>query len=334
MAAPDFSAAWPLYAKWAGLRRAGHVARSSEYTLRALAAAQAVGEPDCLIVALLQVTSAADRLVAADAATHDSRRAGLLRAPFETLFAAAATLQRRKAAGTLLAGACRPAEEAWYEQASVLMTTTWGGCEPEDVAADAADVAPLVGYELFLRTANLMLSVTDRVRLGQLLATPQQLRFALMYAADAVDVMAQPRIHEELVLPCEGQLAGNVKAFLTKTEPLLRLDEVGTRRLMECWDRLERSGVPQRRGFASAFDTSMRDQRIEHNAAAVASAAPGLRTCALATCGAREQHPAHFKSCAACRVPVYCCKEHQSEDWPSHKAACKAARKQAAERAG
>ncbi len=76
------------------------------------------------------------------------------------------------------------------------------------------------------------------------------------------------------------------------------------------------------------------DRQIDERrtAVAAAAAAPGLRTCALATCDAREQHPKHFKSCAACRIPAYCCKEHQSEDWPSHKAACKAARKAAAEK--
>jgi hypothetical protein len=41
-------------------------------------------------------------------------------------------------------------------------------------------------------------------------------------------------------------------------------------------------------------------------------------------------HPAQFKLCAACTTVVYCCKAHQAEDWPSHKAACKAARKAAA----
>jgi hypothetical protein len=62
-----------------------------------------------------------------------------------------------------------------------------------------------------------------------------------------------------------------------------------------------------------------------------------LRTCALPGCGAKEAHPAHFKSCAACRGVVYCSKEHQMVDWRrSHKAACKAARKKtnAEEQAG
>ena len=40
-------------------------------------------------------------------------------------------------------------------------------------------------------------------------------------------------------------------------------------------------------------------------------------------------HPAHFKSCAACRTVVCCCREHQVAGWPGHKKACKAARKAA-----
>jgi hypothetical protein len=62
-------------------------------------------------------------------------------------------------------------------------------------------------------------------------------------------------------------------------------------------------------------------------AVADSAAAPGLRCCALASCGAKEAHTRHFKSCAACRGVAYCCHAHHAEDWPSHKAACKAARK-------
>ena len=68
--------------------------------------------------------------------------------------------------------------------------------------------------------------------------------------------------------------------------------------------------------------------------AAAAAAAPGLRSCALAGCGARERHPSHFKACAACRAVVYCSKEHQVQDWSAHKAACKAARKDASDSGG
>jgi hypothetical protein len=65
-------------------------------------------------------------------------------------------------------------------------------------------------------------------------------------------------------------------------------------------------------------------------AADAAAADPGLRRCGLVSCGAREAHPNHFKTCAACKRIAYCSKEHQTEHWPSHKTACKAARKKAA----
>ena len=58
-----------------------------------------------------------------------------------------------------------------------------------------------------------------------------------------------------------------------------------------------------------------------------AGASPWLRTCALQSCTAREERPHHFKKCAECRFPVYCCKKHQVDHWPAHKAACKAVRK-------
>jgi hypothetical protein len=85
----------------------------------------------------------------------------------------------------------------------------------------------------------------------------------------------------------------------------------------------------QRRGGITAEKAAdaVRFSIAARRAADAAAAAPGLRSCGLASCGAREAHPNHFKSCAACRIPVYCCKEHQTEHWPDHKAACKAARK-------
>lgn len=58
-----------------------------------------------------------------------------------------------------------------------------------------------------------------------------------------------------------------------------------------------------------------------------ASVAAELRCCALPSCSAREERARHFKRCAACRTVVYCGTDHHQEHWPSHKAACKAARK-------
>jgi hypothetical protein len=52
-----------------------------------------------------------------------------------------------------------------------------------------------------------------------------------------------------------------------------------------------------------------------------------LRTCGRTACGAVEVRAGQFKLCGACRGAVYCGADCQTADWPSHKAACKAARK-------
>ncbi len=99
-------------------------------------------------------------------------------------------------------------------------------------------------------------------------------------------------------------------------------------RILAAWRRLQSSGVLQRRGILQAVSSVMAySTRVAANAAAVA--ARGLHFCALPTCGAQEVHASHFKRCSACLSVVYCCKEHQVQDWPAHKAACRAARKAA-----
>jgi hypothetical protein len=47
-------------------------------------------------------------------------------------------------------------------------------------------------------------------------------------------------------------------------------------------------------------------------------------------CGAREAHPAHFKSWGACSAAANCSRECQAADWLMSKAACKTACKAAA----
>jgi hypothetical protein len=100
-------------------------------------------------------------------------------------------------------------------------------------------------------------------------------------------------------------------------------------RVLAAWRRLQSSGVLQRRGILQSM--SFNDAFETHAAAtAVATAAArGLHFCALQTCGAQEVHASQFKRCSACSGVLYCCKEHQVQDWPAHKAACRAARKAA-----
>ena len=96
------------------------------------------------------------------------------------------------------------------------------------------------------------------------------------------------------------------------------------------WERLQRSGVLQARCIETGIAALAPLQQEIQAALQRSLTAPGLRSCELDGCGAREAHPAHFKSCAACRTVAYCSKEHQVAGWPAHKKACKAARKAAA----
>ena len=120
---------------------------------------------------------------------------------------------------------------------------------------------------------------------------------------------------------CRGYQLGSAVAFAAKSG----LDAHLTPQLLAgAWERLQRSGVLEARHIVepdlnvpSALLTTLQNSLN----------APGLRTCALDGCGAREAHPEHFKRCAACRAVVYCSKECQAADWPAHKKACKAARK-------
>ena len=104
--------------------------------------------------------------------------------------------------------------------------------------------------------------------------------------------------------------------------------------LATAWERLQASGVLAARGIDEEIQVSTANKAAQLAKVYADNAARGLRRCAAAICGATEVRAGAFKHCAACKGPVYCCKEHQVADWPSHKAACKAARKAAATSGG
>jgi hypothetical protein len=115
MAAVDVSRVVALTNKAVTLESRGHCARAAEVYAAAVAAAQALQQPDCVIMSHLQALHANALLGHAHmVGVPEARRVESARSTFrELLPPAMASLQRRMAAGTLLAGACRPYEVAW-----------------------------------------------------------------------------------------------------------------------------------------------------------------------------------------------------------------------------
>jgi hypothetical protein len=326
MAALDVSTVVALTNKSFELLHAGHRARSEEYERRALAAAQALGAEDCLIVAKLQhfVGSTMYKGVFEQHAAPPSSFAPVL--PF--LFAAAATVQRRKADGTLLAGSCRAAEVTFDQLIAEHMA---GVVQDRGMLVGAPALSCLMGYKTFLEVASFAINVYTGALQGKVLLTQEQLRTCVVLMADAVELMlhplSHPRVDEQYHIGAEGQFVQGVQHMGMLPRLILLHGDAAGARLLHGLRRLNQSGVLQRRRVDVAIKLNRRDGENTRSAAGAAAAAPGLRRCALETCGAREQHPSHFKSCGACRGVAYCCKEHQAADWPAHKAACKAARK-------
>jgi hypothetical protein len=114
MSALDISAVTALSCKAETLISQGGYAWAAEKYASAVAAAQALGVADCLVVARLQLEQAACLVgQAASPAVAPEEADGMRRKAFALLPSALKTLQRRKAARTLLPGACRAHEEAY-----------------------------------------------------------------------------------------------------------------------------------------------------------------------------------------------------------------------------
>ena len=108
------------------------------------------------------------------------------------------------------------------------------------------------------------------------------------------------------------------------------LEEPRFAHILAAWRGVEQSGLLQEMALKQIRDRTVYINESLADAQADKDAGVPLRACALPSCGAREAHVAHFKKCSACGQVVYCSKAHQTEHWPAHKAACKAARKAAA----
>ena len=322
---------YALYQKAEELADKGHLLRAAEIYGRAADAARALG-PDSLVALDLQLrqgTMLSCFATAPEAATADPRVLEAQLAQCATLFSCGIeALERRRAAGTLQEGTCAAAEVAWrareIQQANVNFPP-----------ALAASLASLAGYDQYLHAAKVGVDVLAHARLFGAVYSAAQFELFAQHVVRAAELMQQPRRHDAMAMPIEAEFIDVLRDAVARAAAAdagaSGLDARLEVQLADAWRRLQRSGVLQARGIEESIRSKVVPEQEAFDAAVQKSlTAPGLRSCALDGCGAREAQPAHFKSCAACRTVVYCCREHQVAGWPAHKKACKAARKAAA----
>jgi len=327
-AAAALAAVSALEKKACELSDKGHFARAAEKLGAALVAAQALSLTDCLVTAWLQISqcevlahevfSPLRRVLSVD------ERVATLDKFEELLYSAISTLQRRRAAGTLLPGALHPLEEAFNATRLKLWIESAVGSVP-------STAAPLFGVETYLYAGAV---TSDFVKLLRENGASLQLA---RFVATAADVMVQrpPVAHCEGPLHFELIFVDNLRRAVDNLSLLNDSYVAGIREVLSDAWRTLRCGAVQRVRTAEAELGDIENSRKERRAKLKAdSDAAVLHGCALEACAAQEAHPKHFKRCGACRTVCYCCREHQVKDWPSHKAACKAARKAAAEEGG
>ena len=331
---PDLSRVIALSHKGNDLARKGHDARAAENFSRAAEEAEkTILSPDCLVLCMLRqeqieaLLRHATRPAAKPADADDAVREAVLRLQPSVM----AVLERRMAAGTLLPGSCRPVEERYQMPAMLHNLGLDRGRTQAWAAKGAAIAASYVGLEAFFRVASSLAFVlysANDLKPAVVLSN-EQAYAGCLFLTSALDLMTQPR-DLDTWLPGEPELVRHLRILI----PAVRnMDDQATKKLRAAWRRMLRSGVLRAHGIDEGIDEN-REFDVRIRAALDAELAAGrLQLCALEGCTARESHPSQFKRCGACRMVAYCCREHQVEDWQSHKAACKAARK-AADAAG
>jgi hypothetical protein len=307
----------------------GHYARAAEKYSRAVEEAEkALPFPDCLVACSLrqQHLHALMRHATTPAAEPAGAGDALREAFLHLLPSVMAVLERRKAAGTLLPGTCRPVEEA-YHMAAVRNNLKLDGWTQASAAEEAAVLAPYVGIEtcfLVATSVAYMLTYMDSLMMKRaFVLSDEQKHAAFLFLASALDLMSRPRDYESW-LAGEPGLVHHLRKLIPAVSDA---DEPATQKLCAAWRRLLRSGVLRAREIDDGIDAAIQQSTLTRTAAEADLAAGRLQQCALAGCAASESHVSQFKRCGACRTVVYCCREHQVADWPSHKAACKAAQK-------
>ena len=327
MADVDLSAVLALVTKAEEWSNSGYHARAAEYYSAAVDAARTLPQPpDSLMVACLQAHHALESFLhsCSEVLPRGSpEKLRVLRVAMAIRDAVASTLQRRRAADTLFSAWASSAEA---EFALAFDRLLGGNCN--NVFLFVYDVfMQVAGGGLTMQSA-LWNYTTPRNGLAaaefpELAPTQQRARFD--FAADALDLMTQATrltvlLPQESILVervLEHECAGDFRALAPSSERI---------KLAQAWQRLLHSGMLQQRHVEERVGAARRRMRDLQAAADAEAFEQGLRTCALASCGAREAHVSHFGRCTGCKLVVYCCKAHHVADWPAHKKACKAAR--------
>ena len=216
--------------------------------------------------------------------------------------------------------------------------------DAEPVHPDREDARLLhigVGHDALLAGAsyavNQLLAALDSSRWPALPLGPvsQDLHVEIAFAEYAVGVAIarlthnSPEVsHPRLWFDRELRLIERLEDFSIYCPNVARRSELG-RWVGTLWQSVRTSGVLSQ---LPPYDGRLLWRRqLECDAQARLQAAhEALKCCALAGCGAKEQHLTQFSRCSSCRASAYCCKQHRDEDWPNHRGdACKAARKAA-----
>ena len=278
----------------------GHLLRAAEYYGRAAEEARALGEDN--FVALRMLVHQGDMLggyaaIAPDGSTDPHIIAASRVECIALLSSAVEALERRRVAGTLLEGKCTAAEEAWF--ASALQQRN-----AQITPAQAGSLASQVGYEQFMRAAANAVNVLFHAQRFAAECSDAQFQSFAQHVVLATELMQQPRLHSVVAMKLEALVTEQLHNIVAKASAI-GLDARLVQLLADALQRLQRSGVMQSRSFEKGIELNVPEQRALSVALQKSLNAPGLRTCVLPGCGAKEAHPAHFKSCAACRGPVY-----------------------------